>query len=85
MGNPIVVIKLITDVIRNIFSTEKTDLKGEDKKYAVLEKSVPAPTDQAGFADIIKYFVLASKLIDFVVKTLNDLFGNKGWGDSGKQ
>lgn len=84
MGNPLIVIKLITDVIRNIFSAEKTNLKGEDKKYQVLEKSVPVPTDQAGFADIIKYFILASKIIDFVVKALNDLFGHGDWGEPHK-
>lgn len=72
-------ISLVPSLLSLVFNAEKTFPDGETKEGYVIKELAPILIKAGTPVDIIKYTLIAIKVIRFVVDLLNKEFG-KDWG-----
>jgi len=70
---------LIPTLINLVFKAEATIPDGESKEFYVISELAPQLIQAGTPMDVIKYTLIAIKVIRFLIKLLNEEFG-KDWG-----
>jgi len=70
---------LLIDLIKNIFSVEQTNYSGPEKERIVLSAVTPTLKAEGNNVDWFTWFQVLSQIIKAVVDILNNMFG-KDWG-----
>jgi hypothetical protein len=72
-------VSLLPTLFNLIFKAEKTNADGDSKECQVIMDLAPLLIKAGTPMDIIKYTLIAIKVIKFIIKLLNEEFG-KDWG-----